>query len=111
MDVYAPTDATTESLLPVFFSIPGGGLNSLSDANNNGSDLILAADKDMIVVTINYRVGPYGFLASSEIQQNGIINAGFHDQRKALEWVQTHIKKVVNSMHQIKRLKNLTNTS
>ena len=93
LDVYAPTDATSDSLLPVFFSIPGGGLNALSDANNNGSELILAADKDMVVVTINYRVGPYGFLASSEVQNDGTINAGLHDQRKALEWVQANIRK------------------
>ena len=81
-------------MLPVFFYIPGGGLNKLSDANNNGSELILAADKDMVIVTINYRVEPYGFLASSEVQKNGIINAGVHDQRKALEWVHTNIRKV-----------------
>ena len=39
-------------------------------------------------MTLNYRVGPYGFLAS---EQHGISNNGLRDQRKALEWVQRHI--------------------
>ena len=85
MDVYAPSNATTDSKLPVMFFIQGGGLNSLSNANYNGSQLIEAADFDMIVVTHNYRVGTFGFLASEEIQANGSINNGFLDQRKALQ--------------------------
>jgi carboxylesterase type B len=43
-------------------------------------------------VTLNYRVGPYGFLAGSEVIESGGINAGLKDQRKALEWVQQHIE-------------------
>ena len=49
---------------------------------------------DLVVVTFNYRVGPYGFLSSPEIAHNGDLNAGFMDQRKALQWVQDHISKV-----------------
>lgn len=47
----------------------------------------------MIYVDFNYRVGPYGFLASSEVQSKGSLNNGLKDQRKALEWVQKHISK------------------
>jgi cholinesterase len=39
------------------------------------------------VVTINYRVGPYGFLAAEGLP----LNNGLYDQRKALEWVQDYI--------------------
>lgn len=35
----------------------------------------------------------FGFLASSEIQENGVANAGLHDQRTALQWVQRNIGK------------------
>ena len=76
------------------FQIPGGGLNKLSDANLNGSTLIHAAEFDAIVVTHNYRVGTFGFLSGKEVHANGTVNAGFFDQRKALEWVQSHISKV-----------------
>ena len=93
--MYAPTKATPSSRLPVFFFIQGGGLNSDSNPNLNGTGLIEAADMDLVIVTFNYRVGPYGFLASKEIQESGDINAGLFDQRKALEWVQSNIAKVV----------------
>jgi hypothetical protein len=49
---------------------------------------------DLVVVTFNYRVGPYGFLASEAVREDGDLNAGLLDQRKALEWVQQHISKV-----------------
>lgn len=48
----------------------------------------------MIYVDFNYRVGPYGFLASSEVKSKGSLNNGLKDQRKALEWVQKYISKV-----------------
>jgi carboxylesterase type B len=70
----------------------GGGFNSLSNPNYNGSGLIEASDYNIITVTLNYRVGPYGFLAGEEVVASGGINAGLKDQRKALEWVQHHIE-------------------
>lgn len=63
-------------------------------ANYNGTGLIQAADMGIVVVTFNYRVGPYGFLAGEEIKKGGSINNGLKDQIKALEWVQKHISKV-----------------
>jgi len=92
LDVYAPSNTTPDSKLPVFFFIQGGGFNQNSNANLNGSGLIRAGDMDLIVVTFNYRVGPYGFLASQEVLDGGgAANAGLLDQRKALHWVQKYI--------------------
>ncbi|KAH8119021.1 Alpha/Beta hydrolase protein [Phellopilus nigrolimitatus] len=93
LDVFAPTNASTAARLPVFFFIQGGGFNEDSNANYNASGLIKAADMDLVVVTFNYRVGPYGFLASKEVQKNGNINVGLLDQRKVLAWVHDHISK------------------
>ena len=45
------------------------------------------------MVTFNYRVSLYGFLASVEIRGNASLNNGLLDQRKALQWVQDHISK------------------
>ena len=67
LDVYAPSNATSTSALPVFFFIQGGGYASNSNPNLNGSGLIMAADMQMLVVTFNYRVGPYGFLAGAQV--------------------------------------------
>jgi carboxylesterase type B len=48
----------------------------------------------MVVVTFNYRVGPYGFLAGQEVEKGASLNNGLKDQRKALKWVQKYINKV-----------------
>jgi len=45
----------------------------------------------VIGVGINYRLGPLGFLTSSELSKAGLTgNYGLKDQRVALEWVTTH---------------------
>ncbi|KAI0197006.1 vacuolar triacylglycerol lipase [Astrocystis sublimbata] len=88
LDIYTPANVTSHSKLPVYFFIQGGGFNSLSNPNYNGKGLIKAADFDLVVVTFNYRVGPYGFITNGdEITPNN----GLLDQRKALEWVQKYI--------------------
>ncbi|EME84263.1 uncharacterized protein MYCFIDRAFT_163104 [Pseudocercospora fijiensis CIRAD86] len=92
LNVFAPSNATKDSKLPVYFFIQGGGFNSLSNANYNGSGIVTAGNFDIIVVSINYRVGLYGFLAGEEIMKNGgTTNNGLRDQRKALEWTQKYI--------------------
>lgn len=88
LDVYAPTNATTDSKLPVFVFIQGGGFNDNANPNLNGTGLVKASSNSIIVVTLNYRVGPYGFLAS---KGQVFANNGLRDQRKALEWVQKYI--------------------
>ncbi|KAH0282788.1 triacylglycerol lipase [Aureobasidium namibiae CBS 147.97] len=93
INVYAPTNASSEDTLPVYFFIQGGGFNSNSNANYNGSGLIEASNHNIIVVNFNYRVGPYGFLASKEIVKEGNTNNGIRDQIKALQWVQKNIRK------------------
>ncbi|KAF2813991.1 putative triacylglycerol lipase [Mytilinidion resinicola] len=93
LDVYAPTNATESSKLPVYFFIQGGGFNTNSNANYNGTGLIQVSGMNIVVVTFNYRVGPYGFLAGKEVVVGGSLNNGLKDQRKAMEWVQKYICK------------------
>ncbi|KAH8668916.1 Alpha/Beta hydrolase protein [Xylariales sp. PMI_506] len=88
LDVYAPTNATSLSKLPVFFHLQGGGFNTNSFPDLNGQGLIAASNYSIVVVVLNYRVGPYGFIADG---QNVKANNGLRDQRQALEWVQEHI--------------------
>ena len=52
----------------------------------------LALASNSVIVTINYRVGLFGFLVLPElIQENAILNYGLQDQQKALEWIQLNI--------------------
>ncbi|KAF2708467.1 alpha/beta-hydrolase [Pleomassaria siparia CBS 279.74] len=93
-NVFAPANATTNSSLPVYVFVQGGGFNMNGNANYNGGDLINAADGQMVVVNFNYRVGPYGFMASKEISDDPdtSLNNGLKDQRQLLKWVKTHIR-------------------
>ncbi|KAF6802078.1 triacylglycerol [Colletotrichum sojae] len=88
VNVFAPSNATTESKLPVMYFIQGGGFQSLSNANFNGSDL--AKFGNMLVVQVNYRVGPYGFLQSKEVEAGASMNNGLKDQIQGLKWLKQH---------------------
>ena len=62
--------------------------NSMTDAHK------LADDEDVIVVGVQYRVGPLGFLAHPDLKRNdgGYGNYGMLDQTEALRWVQDNIE-------------------
>lgn len=45
----------------------------------------------MIFISLNYRLGAFGFLAGPEVRANGNENAGLLDQRFALEWIQNNV--------------------
>lgn len=92
LNVFAPSGATEYSKLPVMYFIQGGGFSSNSNANFNASDL--AKFGDMIVVQVNYRVGPYGFLQSREVEAGASLNNGIKDQIQGLKWAKEHIAKV-----------------
>ena len=93
INVWRPSNATTDSNLPVWVFLSGGGYAYLANANYNGSKVVEESGNGIIFVNLNYRVGALGFLASEEIRQDGALNAGLLDQRKALLWVQQHIRK------------------
>ncbi|KAH7128534.1 carboxylesterase [Dendryphion nanum] len=88
LNIFAPSNATTSTNLPVFFFIQGGGFGSNSNNNYNGSDLARTAN--IIVVSINYRVGVYGFLHSHRLGPAD-LNVGIRDQIVALKWVSEKI--------------------
>ena len=93
LDIYAPTEATTSSKLPVYVFIQGGGFNG-DGVHINGSGLIVASGMNMVTVSFTYRGGALGFLASAEVQSGASLNNGLKDQRMVLEWVQLHIATV-----------------
>jgi carboxylesterase type B len=79
LDVYAPTNATTDSNLPGMVFIQGGGWSSVSNGNFNGSLLVENSGMNMIVVTLNYRVGLLGALASKDVLDGGSLNSRLKD--------------------------------
>ena len=79
--------------LPVLVWIHGGGF--VSGAGWQYDARRLAVDGDVVVVTVNYRLGPLGFLAQRDLSaQNGDVASGsaaLLDQQAALRWVQRNI--------------------
>lgn len=87
--------------------IHGGGLVAGSSSQQSDgrevfdiANLVRSAEamgKPIVAVSINYRLGPLGFLASKELavfnESFGELvgNYGLHDQRQALEWVSRFI--------------------
>ncbi|CAG2105294.1 unnamed protein product [Medioppia subpectinata] len=78
----------TTALKPVMFWIHGGGLNigTIFQTWFNGSVL---ATNDVVVVSVNYRLGQFGFLYGDREDAPG--NVGFYDQLLALKWVKENI--------------------
>jgi para-nitrobenzyl esterase len=76
--------------LPVLVFIHGGGfsIGSGSVPIYNGAAL---ARRGIVVVTLNYRLGPLGFLASPEFRGRGGGNFGLQDQVQALRWIKQNI--------------------
>jgi para-nitrobenzyl esterase len=98
LNVYTPSTATAKSKLPVFIWIHGGALTGGAGSDYDPS--VMVAENDIIVVTINYRLGSLGFLAASVLaatapnafQNVGDAgNYGFMDQQFAMAWVQNNI--------------------
>ena len=95
LDVWTPAKSAEEKL-PVMVFFFGGAFAQIAPADTmatfNGTTL---ANKGVIVVTPDYRLGALGFLAhpglSNESAHNASGNYGIMDQVAALKWVQTNI--------------------
>ncbi|HJL14462.1 MAG TPA: carboxylesterase family protein [Sandaracinaceae bacterium LLY-WYZ-13_1] len=94
LNVHAP-DPLPEGA-PVMVWIHGGGFifgEGLQTDGGTAGDR-LAAAHGVVVVSMNYRLGPFGFLAHPALadEQGGTSgNYGLQDQRAALEWVRDNI--------------------
>jgi len=82
-----PSASPNMELKPVFFWIHGGGFSVGSGEMGSGPDYLL--ESGMVVVTINYRLGPFGFMALDGSYASG--NQGLKDQLVALRWVKKNI--------------------
>ncbi len=93
LNVWTPAKAA-DARLPVMVWIHGGGFvaGSGSEPRHDGTAL---ARQGVVVVTINYRLGAFGALATPELSAEtawkGSGNWGLMDQIAALEWVQRNI--------------------
>jgi len=93
LNVWRPN--TNETNLPVLMFIHGGSLNSGSAAfdDYNGEEM---AKKGIIMITIQYRLGIFGYFAHKDLieesNNNTTGNYGLLDQIKALKWINDNIE-------------------
>jgi carboxylesterase type B len=92
VNVYGPAVIPAGARLPVLFIINGGDLENGAGDQHDGS--LLAQQAQIIVVSFNYRLGPFGFLSlpgltAARSAVNG--NFGLLDMEAALRWVKRNI--------------------
>jgi carboxylesterase type B len=81
---------TSKTLKPVMFWIHGGGFKTGSNTSKRyGPEFLLT--EDIVLVTINYRVGIFGFLNFEDASLGVPANTGLKDMVMALKWVQKNI--------------------
>ena len=88
------TPGLDDARRPVFFWIHGGAFYIGSGTESFLEEGLLARRGDIVVVSINYRLGAYGFLNLNEITGGRIPstgNEGILDQIAALDWIQDNI--------------------
>jgi len=93
LNVYAPAAATAASKLPVMLWIHGGGYTAGagSEPRYTNSELV---PRGVVLVTINYRLGVFGFLATKDLATEGgghAGNYGLMDMVATLRWVKQNI--------------------
>jgi acetyl esterase/lipase len=98
LNIYSPISAVrrgSTELLPVMVYFHAGEFwaGSGNDAENNFPYAAFA--KRAVLVTVNWRLGPFGYLASDDLRtrssDNSTGNYGQQDQRAALSWLKHNI--------------------
>jgi carboxylesterase type B len=97
LNIWTPTLDSLANL-PVMFWIHGGSfligtsteLFTFFSTTRNIYDGTQLALRDVVIITINYRLGIFGFLFGNRTDAPG--NAGFWDQAVALQWTRHNIR-------------------
>ncbi len=89
LNVYRPSDSTKTDL-PVMVWIPGGGfiVGQGGEPVMEGTALV---NQDVVLVTMNYRLGSLGYLRYTDEQAGIGGNFGIQDQQLAMKWAKDNI--------------------
>ncbi|MGF9699410.1 carboxylesterase/lipase family protein [Paenibacillus sp. MABNR03] len=90
LNIWAPEKESSDPL-PVMVWIHGGSFTSGAGSQPlyDGTQLVLRGN--VIVVTMNYRLGPLGFMHMAPLGDGFATNVGLLDQVAALQWVKDNI--------------------
>lgn len=87
LNIYSPTAANTQNPLPVLVWIHGGDFGTGFGGEYGPENFV---KQNILVVTVNYRLGPYGFMCLNIPAVPG--NQGLKDQYDALLWIRQNIR-------------------
>ncbi|WP_406438483.1 carboxylesterase family protein [Streptomyces sp. NBC_01613] len=87
LNVTAPADARPRQPKPVIVWLHGGGFTTGAGSSYDAHRM--AVRGDVVVVTVNYRLGALGFLGHGGLPGSGTF--GLADQQAALRWVRANI--------------------
>ena len=92
LNVFAPSTAREGDALPVIVYIHGGGFTG-GCGHEKHFDGPVWPEKGVIGVTVNYRLGPMGFVCLPELKEEAGFtgNYGLYDQMTAIRWVRDNI--------------------
>ncbi|SPO06192.1 related to triacylglycerol lipase V precursor [Cephalotrichum gorgonifer] len=105
LQVLRPVSVSASSKLPVAVFFHGGAFSS--GGAEDGNDMTPIVEKSVgmnapvILVSVQYRLGAFGFLAGKELAEEGNTNLGLRDQRLALQWVQDNIAAFGGDPHKV----------
>jgi para-nitrobenzyl esterase len=93
LNIFTPENIKSDAKLPVLIYIHGGGFTGGCGHEKHFDGPVWPA-KDIIGVTINYRLGPMGFLCLPELKAEAghTGNYGLYDQMTAIKWVKDNIE-------------------
>ncbi|CAL1262222.1 unnamed protein product [Larinioides sclopetarius] len=90
LNIWSPENASPTNKKAVIYFIHGGGFRFGSIMQKAYFGAPLAAHGDLIVVTVNYRLGAFGFLTADTEDAPG--NVGLYDILEGLKWVNKYIE-------------------
>lgn len=93
LNIWQPT-SSAKSLKPVMVFLHGGGFAFGSGSFDLYEGTKISTQGDVIVATLNYRLGPMGFLSHPSLkdERGEVGNYGIYDQIEALRWIKRNIK-------------------
>jgi len=104
LNVWTPAWPPPQAAAPVMVWIHGGS-NVIGSGTEGSYDGTALARKGVVVVTINYRLGPLGFFSHPEMTRESPHHAsgnyGLLDQVAALQWVHDNIAKFGGNPSQV----------
>ena len=92
LNVFTPESAKEGDNLPVLVYIHGGGFTG-GCGHEKHFDGPVWPEKGIIGVTLNYRLGPMGFVCLPQLEEEAGVtgNYGLYDQMTAIKWVKDNI--------------------